>query len=269
MARGRGPLGQPPRYRLGLRRVRPVGQRPGWTRGGEATRPRQRVGVPLRGGRRRSCRPPPLRRPGSTGGIPPGRSGLPAVRPREVVGRGIGGAAVKRPAVRGARRLASSPIRVTPTRERPGALPVRRGGTVPRVREGGAVLPVRDGRAVLSHRVGGSAARRALSRAALTEVAKPVVVGVRRTERVAAVVAEPAAPKTAAWLRHRSNRQRPARMSGAELGTVAANGSLRAGLGGEATAAAIRASSVVAVSRGPSAISLILRPTRCHTQCYS
>jgi hypothetical protein len=59
-------------------------------------------------------------------------------------------------------------------------------------------LPAGERRAVRPHNVAGMVRRCALGRAALTEVAEPVVVGIRRTERIAAVVAEPAAPETAA-----------------------------------------------------------------------
>ncbi len=274
---GRGcnrPLGQPPRNGVG---ERPVGRQSGRTRGRTAARPRQRVGVPLRGRRGRTCRPASFSRPGSPRGLAPGWSRLPAMGAGLVVGRGVRRDTVPGPAGGWALHLAGSPIRaappwegraVLPVRDESAALPVRGGSAALPVGEGGAVLPVREGSAALPRRVGRAVPGRALGWAGLAEVPKPVVVGIRRTEWVS-VVAEPAAAETAAWLRHGPNRQRPARVRRSELGAVAANLSLWAGLGSEWASAPSSASSVVDVSRGPSTISLILRPTRCHTECYS
>ncbi len=122
---------------------------------------------------------------------------------------------------------------------------------------------------------------RPLRRTRLAEVANPVVVGIRLTELIPVAVAGPAPPEPAArrphrpyWqraarMRHPTDRQRAARMRGPESGLLRRNRSLRSGLGGDAPAGASLRRGVVVLSRKPPRISLVPRPSRCHTDCYS
>jgi hypothetical protein len=114
---------------------------------------------------------------------------------------------------------------------------------------------------------GASARRRVLGGPGLAQVADPVVVGIAsRVIRIGV----PELPATEpARTRHRSDRQGSAGMTRSEFSAIGWHNRLRTGLCSHTAASPGRRSGVVVVHCGPPQISLVLRPSRCHTDCYS
>jgi hypothetical protein len=115
------------------------------------------------------------------------------------------------------------------------------------------------------------APRRLLCRASLTEILDPVVVGVTsggvgRPELILAAARLAAEAATSLRITHGPDRKRPAWVLSPETGLPDRAG---VGVGGETPADWASRPGVVVLGVWPPQILLVLRPSRCHTDCYS